>query len=291
MLPIELTNDEIRNTNAYKEYYTFATREAAPKPKASARRKRSGSDTFITPPTATTTPKTIVAVTPKLTATAKGNQPAKAKSLFDPSEVQIKELVRNQGFLRYPLMNQKNSHGTLLMMKVLMIKKRSVMMMKEMRVMIVKKEKKMMMSKTKMVMKEMMMKKIKRLQKYDEQDDAEGGRNDEEEGGSYEEDDNEETREEESFDPIPKTSEGSEDEGDGEEDQGLNVNEEEHVEEEEEDELYRDVNINQGKGLQATLEVEDTHVTLTPINSDGQQKSSSVSSQFVTSMLNPTSDV
>nr|GEV34066.1 hypothetical protein [Tanacetum cinerariifolium] len=40
MLPIELTNDEIRNTKAYKEYYACATREAAPKPKASARRKR-----------------------------------------------------------------------------------------------------------------------------------------------------------------------------------------------------------------------------------------------------------
>nr|GFB51545.1 hypothetical protein [Tanacetum cinerariifolium] len=53
---------------------------------------------------------------------------------------------------------------------------------------------------------------------------------------------------------------------------------------------YRDVNINQGRGLQATLEVEDTHVTLTLINSDGQRESSSVSSQFVTSMLNPTSD-
>nr|GEV34269.1 hypothetical protein [Tanacetum cinerariifolium] len=46
-----------------------------------------------------------------------------------------------------------------------------------------------------------------------------------------------------------------------------------------------------GSGLQATLEVEDTHVTLTLINSDGQQESSSVSSQFVTSMLNPTTDV
>nr|GFB38910.1 hypothetical protein [Tanacetum cinerariifolium] len=47
----------------------------------------------------------------------------------------------------------------------------------------------------------------------------------------------------------------------------------------------------QGRGLQANLEVEDTHVTLTLINSDGQQESSSVSSQFVTSMLNPTSNV
>nr|GFD19676.1 hypothetical protein [Tanacetum cinerariifolium] len=53
-----------------------------------------------------------------------------------------------------------------------------------------------------------------------------------------------------------------------EEDQGLRVSEEQRlIEEEEVDELYRDVNINQGRGLQ----------------------SSSVSS-FVTSMLNPISD-
>nr|GEW24712.1 hypothetical protein [Tanacetum cinerariifolium] len=87
MLPIELTNDEIKNTKAYKEYYAFATGEAAPKPKASPRRKRSGSDTSITPPTATTTPTTTVAVTPKLTVAAKGKQPAKAKSPSNPSEV------------------------------------------------------------------------------------------------------------------------------------------------------------------------------------------------------------
>nr|GFB06862.1 hypothetical protein [Tanacetum cinerariifolium] len=61
MLPIELTNDKIRNTKAYKEYSAFATGEAAPKPKASARRKRSGSDTSITPPTIAVTPKLIAA--------------------------------------------------------------------------------------------------------------------------------------------------------------------------------------------------------------------------------------
>nr|GEW64454.1 hypothetical protein [Tanacetum cinerariifolium] len=87
MLPIELTNDEIRNTKAYKEYYACVTGEAAPKPKASARMKRSGSDTSITPPTAITTLTTTVAVTPRLTAAAKGKQPAKAKSSSDPSEV------------------------------------------------------------------------------------------------------------------------------------------------------------------------------------------------------------
>nr|GFA65460.1 hypothetical protein [Tanacetum cinerariifolium] len=84
----------------------------------------------------------------------------------------------------------------------------------------------------------------------------------------------------------------SDDEGNGDEDLGLNVGGEEgHVEEEDEDELYRDVNINQGRGIQATLEVKDSHMTLTLVNPDGQQQSSSVSSQFVTSMLNSTLDV
>nr|GEW66547.1 hypothetical protein [Tanacetum cinerariifolium] len=99
----------------------------------------------------------------------------------------------------------------------------------------------------------------------------------------------EETRDEESFDHIPQTPKNNDDEGNGEEDLGLNVGGEEgHVEEDEEDKLYRDVNINQGRGIQANLEVEDSHVTLTLVNPDGQQQSSSLSSQFVTSMLNPT---
>nr|GEY14568.1 hypothetical protein [Tanacetum cinerariifolium] len=52
----------------------------------------------------------------------------------------------------------------------------------------------------------------------------------------------EETRDEESFDPIPKTPENSDDEGNGEENLSINVGREEgHDEEEEEDELYRDV--------------------------------------------------
>nr|GEX12226.1 hypothetical protein [Tanacetum cinerariifolium] len=102
----------------------------------------------------------------------------------------------------------------------------------------------------------------------------------------------EEPMDEESFDPIPKTPKDTDDEGNGEEDLGLHVGREEgHDEEEEEDELYRDININQGRGIQTTQEVEDSHVTLTSVNLDGQQQSSSVSSQFVTSMLNPILDV
>nr|GEV56677.1 hypothetical protein [Tanacetum cinerariifolium] len=94
---------------------------------------------------------------------------------------------------------------------------------------------------------------------------------------------------EESFDPIPKTPENSDDEGNGEENLETNVGREEGHNEEE-DELYRDVNINLGRGIQTTQEFEDSYVNLTPINPDGQQQSSSVSSQFVTSMLNPTPD-
>nr|GEW11361.1 hypothetical protein [Tanacetum cinerariifolium] len=103
-------------------------------------------------------------------------------------------------------------------------------------------------------------------------------------------------RDEESFDPITKTPENIDDEGNGEEDLGMNVGREEgQDEEDEEDKLYRDVNINLGRGVQmadvhTTQEFEDSHVTLTLVNPDDQQQSSSMSSQFVTSMLNPIPD-
>nr|GFB48105.1 hypothetical protein [Tanacetum cinerariifolium] len=84
--------------------------------------------------------------------------------------------------------------------------------------------------------------------------------------------DKEETRQEEkeSFDLIPRTPKGSEDEGNDEEDQDLRLSEEARIQEEEEaDELYHDIDINQGRGLQVTQNIEDSHVTLTP----GQVKS------------------
>ncbi|GJZ17427.1 hypothetical protein Tco_0553550, partial [Tanacetum coccineum] len=73
-------------------------------------------------------------------------------------------------------------------------------------------------------------------------------------------------------------------------------------EEDEANELYRDVNVNlEGRdtamtyaplpNVQATNEIEDTHVILTaPINPEGQQQSSSVTSGFVSNMLNPRPD-
>nr|GFA62342.1 hypothetical protein [Tanacetum cinerariifolium] len=89
---------------------------------------------------------------------------------------------------------------------------------------------------------------------------------------------------------LSATAKGSEDKSNDEEDHELRLSEEARIQEEEEaDELYRDVNINQGRGLQVTQNIEDSHVTLTPVHPYGPQESSSMSS-FVTSMLNPISD-
>nr|GEX64404.1 hypothetical protein [Tanacetum cinerariifolium] len=76
-------------------------------------------------------------------------------------------------------------------------------------------------------------------------------------------------KDEESFDPILKTPENTNDEGNGEENLRTNVGRDEGQDEKDEaDELYRDVNINLGRGIQLgdlhmTQEVEDSHVTLT----------------------------
>nr|GFB69930.1 hypothetical protein [Tanacetum cinerariifolium] len=73
---------------AYKEYYACATGEAAPKPKASARKKTSGFASSTTPPTliSTPTPITTVVAAPRLSAAAKGKQPVKATTPTKPSE-------------------------------------------------------------------------------------------------------------------------------------------------------------------------------------------------------------
>nr|GFD34723.1 hypothetical protein [Tanacetum cinerariifolium] len=49
------------------------------------------------------------------------------------------------------------------------------------------------------------------------------------------------------------------------------------------EELYRDVDINKGRGLQLSQATEETHVILTPTQSDAQQESSSTSS-FMTNL-------
>nr|GEZ47084.1 hypothetical protein [Tanacetum cinerariifolium] len=87
LLPIELTNEDIRNSNAYQEYYAVFTGVTPPKPKDSVRKTRSSSKTTITPLTA--------AAGPRLTTSQKGKQgtkASKAKSLSAFSEVAMTEV-------------------------------------------------------------------------------------------------------------------------------------------------------------------------------------------------------
>ncbi|GJZ53019.1 hypothetical protein Tco_0607904, partial [Tanacetum coccineum] len=119
----------------------------------------------------------------------------------------------------------------------------------------------------------------------------------------------EETDEDDSFDPTihtPSRISSSDDEDSDNEVEGTNVegaksDEEATYEEDQGNEAVEDTNTDlDGRDdvmtdvilpqVQATQEIEDTHVTLTPVNPDGQQQSSSVSSGFVSNMLNPNQD-
>nr|GEW36637.1 retrovirus-related Pol polyprotein from transposon TNT 1-94 [Tanacetum cinerariifolium] len=259
LVPIELTNEDIRNSNAYKEYYAVAIEATPPNPKASVWKSRSSFNATITPPTA-----------------AAAMTKAQQLKLANKRSLQQSHISQASGFGTDEGTgddkgkdgdgndgddgeegdgdDDKDDDGE---------------------------------------------------EGNDDDNDQEDEGDDEEEGSDDEQASNkeefihpslsthteEETRDEESFDPIPKTPENSDDEGNGKQNLGINVSREEgHDEEEEEDELYKDVNINQGRGIQTTQEFKDSHVTLTLVIPDGQQQSSSVSSHFVTSMHNPTPD-
>nr|GEU90831.1 hypothetical protein [Tanacetum cinerariifolium] len=221
---ILLFQGEIRNSNAYKEYYAVATGATPPKPKASVRKTRSSSDTTVTPPS-------TAAAGPRLSTSAKGKQPATTST------------AKNKGTGALPRVPDVPTDES----------------------------------------EEEVSWKFNDEEGDDDEGDDEQDDDDQEDEGNDEDDKKEgsddeqafdeeefihsslsthatkETKDEESFDPIPKTPENTNDEGNG-------------------------------RGLQTSQEFKDSYVTLTLVNPDGQQQSSSVSSQFVTSMLNLTPD-
>ncbi|GJS14548.1 hypothetical protein Tco_0409020 [Tanacetum coccineum] len=119
----------------------------------------------------------------------------------------------------------------------------------------------------------------------------------------------EEDKEEEDSDPrvhTPSNYEYTDDEESDEEIQGTHIegeemDEEETNEEDKANELYSDMNVNlEGRDtemtnaprtiVQTTQVIEDTYVIITPVNPEAQQQNSSVSSGFVSNMLNPSLD-
>nr|GEZ91029.1 hypothetical protein [Tanacetum cinerariifolium] len=285
--------DSLRNTKAYKEYYACATGEAAPKPKASARKKKGGSASSTTPPTpiATPTPTTTVVAAPRLFAAAKGKQPAKARSPTEPSDVERTEAEQLKIVLR------RIRHETHISQQGGSSTDEGTDVDEQTKGRDENEGEKADESNDDDDDQEEAEKvndddDEEEVPKIDEQETTKSGEGADEETKSDGESEDEETteKEEESFDPIPRTPEESEDDGNDEEDQGLRIREEERMQEEEEaDELYRDVDINQGRCIQVSQNIEDSHVTLTPTHSDGQQESSSTSS-FMTNLLNPIID-
>nr|GFA33993.1 hypothetical protein [Tanacetum cinerariifolium] len=223
ILPIKLTTADIRNSKAYQEYLACAMGEAAPKPKASTRKK-------------------------------KGKQPLRATTPVEPTDLQRTEAEQLKIVLKQSReethISQQSGSGTGEGTEVGSHEEG----------------------------------------KESDDDTDEGSDNDSDEtvksgvgkDGDDEDDDDDdeeeeltkddeevkETRkgddelresegeseeEEGSFDPIPRTPEDSEKESDDEEEQESRLSEEARIQKEEDaDELYHDVNINQGRGLQVT---------------------------------------
>nr|GFD50590.1 hypothetical protein [Tanacetum cinerariifolium] len=75
-------------------------------------------------------------------------------------------------------------------------------------------------------------------------------------------------------DETVKSSAGKDDDDDDDEDDDDNDEEEELAKDDEEDKETGKGG-DEGRGLQVTQNVEDPHVTLTPVNPDGPQESSS----------------
>nr|GEW75414.1 hypothetical protein [Tanacetum cinerariifolium] len=244
MFPIELTNKEIRNSEAYKEYYAVASGSAPPKTKASVRKTKSSFDTSITPPTTEGT--RLLQQTHISQASGSGTDEGTGiiPGVLDvPTEESDEEISwKSSDEDDDDDVDEGNDDDD--------------------------------------------------DQDDDDQDAGEDDDDDQDEGNDDDQDsdeegeefihpklsvhDEKETKNEESFDPIAKTSEHSDDEGNDDENLGLNVGSEEGQDaKDDEDELYRDVNINleervvQMADVHITQEFEDTHVTLTLVNPDG----------------------
>ncbi|GJX11269.1 hypothetical protein Tco_0201128, partial [Tanacetum coccineum] len=326
ILPNELTNEDIRNSESYKEYYAITSGAEPPKMKASVKKKQIGSDKTMN---SSTTKGKRLKTSAKTTKPAKKKQPAKMsidKDLTVLSKVALTEAERLKLVIKRSKTQTHNSHasgsgadegiGDIPGVPDVptygsddeQISWKSSEEDDDDEMNVSKKDDD---------------NENDDDQDDDEQDDAqddENQDNDDEQTDSDNEGDDfvhpkfsthdEEDKDKDSFEPLVQTPshvESTDDEDSDEEihdanDEGDKINEEESNEEAKANELYRDVNVNlEGRdalmtyaplpNVQATQEIEDTHVILTAlINPEGQQQSSFMSSSFVSNMLNPRPD-
>nr|GEW65718.1 hypothetical protein [Tanacetum cinerariifolium] len=311
ILPVELTNEAIRNSESYKEYYAIASGAEPLKTKASVRKEQSSSDTTV--PLSTKGKR--LKISAKMDKPAKEKQPAKsstAKGLTMLSEVALTEAEQIKLATKRSLTKTYISHasgsgadeGTDIILGVLDLpnyesddEKISWKSSEE--------------DDDNNDDKEKISEHDDDVddQSDDDQKDQDDHDDDEQTDSDNDGDDfvhpkfsthDEEAKDEESFDPIvqtPSHDDKTDDEDNDEDSDGMNVEGDEGANEEDDaDELYKDVNVNlevrdiQMADVQTTQVIEDTHVTLTSVNPKDQQQNSSVSSRFVSNMLNPSPD-
>nr|GFC93433.1 hypothetical protein [Tanacetum cinerariifolium] len=206
--------------------------EAAPKPKASDRKKKGDSASSTTLPTPT--PTTTAESAPRLSASAKGKRPLRATTPVEPTDLQRTEAKQLKIVLkrsrRETHISQQSGSGTGEG------------------------------TSSKPGVSDVPSDDSEEELSWKSSDDEKVGDEVRESGGESEEEKETSEEEEVSFNPIPRTPKDSEKESDDEEEHESRLSEEARLQEEENaEELYRDVNINQGRGLQVTQSVEDTH--------------------------------
>ncbi|GKE23777.1 hypothetical protein Tco_1435289, partial [Tanacetum coccineum] len=112
ILPDELTNETIKDSKSYKEYYAIASGAESPKTKSSVKKKQAESDKIKTPPTAKGKRlKTSV----KAAKPAKKKQPAKtskAKGLTMQSEVTLTKAEQMELATKKILIQTHSSHAS-----------------------------------------------------------------------------------------------------------------------------------------------------------------------------------
>ncbi|GJX67382.1 hypothetical protein Tco_0303109 [Tanacetum coccineum] len=112
ILPDELTNEAIKDSESYKEYYAIASGAEPPKIKASVKKKKTGSDKTKTPPTAK---GKRLKTSAKVAKPAKKKQIAKtskAKGLTVLSEVALTEAKQMELAIKRSLIQTHSSHAS-----------------------------------------------------------------------------------------------------------------------------------------------------------------------------------
>ncbi|GJW27813.1 hypothetical protein Tco_0044688 [Tanacetum coccineum] len=313
ILPQHLTNQDMLESEAYKTYHAYATGEKTPKPK-STKKKADSESSPKTKPTQASKGKRIKTSAKGVIPAKKKQSATKSKGLTVLSEVALTEAEQMKIALERSKTQQHSSHasgsgadeGTGVTPGVPDVPSYD--------------------SEAEQISwKSSDEEDDDEVNMGNDNDDDADNQDDEEQDDVNEQTDSdndgddfvhpklsthdEEDKEEEDSDPrvhTPSNYESTDDEASDKEIQGANVegeemDEEETNEEDEANELYRHVNVNlEGRDTkmtdapctigQTTQLIEDTYVIITPVNHEAQQQSSSVSSGFVSNMLNPSPD-